>query len=258
MMRRPHPHQALALSLALLSLAAAPAALADTAGPVALRVRFGMKDKEPTDWSGKVEVSGGGKVESIRGVRWMPGDHAEGNSFVVNTRRQQAQGRAERQRVAAGGVMPMTDNGIVLTLSGAAPDATVTIDAKPGKATVKLADLRLGQRVPHMDGQVEVERVPAASVLADTMADEDYPAAAVGKDGTVYVAYLSFTRGKDFQGARERPATPESGPITGPLVAGEVRKIEKPADFDYLAQPAGASRSSSARTTTARGASRWP
>ena len=86
---------------------------------------------------------------------------------------------------------------------------------------------------------MEVERVPAATSLAETMADEDYPAAAVGKDGTVYVAYLAFTRGKDFQGARERPTTPESGPNTGPLATGEVRKIEKPADFDYLAQPAG-------------------
>src|SRR5687768_741752 len=91
---------ALALLLVLLSVAPSSTAFADTAGPVALRVRFGMKDTEPTDWSGKVDVSGGGKVESIRGVRWMPGDHAEGNTFVVNTRRQQAQGRAERQRVA--------------------------------------------------------------------------------------------------------------------------------------------------------------
>ena len=66
-------------------------ALADAGAAVALRVRFGLKDAEPTDWSGKVEVTGGGKVESIRGVRWMAGDHAEGDTFVVNTRRQPAQ-----------------------------------------------------------------------------------------------------------------------------------------------------------------------
>src|SRR5688500_19117163 len=59
------------LSLILLSLALPPTVLAQDASPVALRVRFGLKDAEPTDWSGKVEVAGGGKVESIRGVRWM-------------------------------------------------------------------------------------------------------------------------------------------------------------------------------------------
>src|SRR5688572_21242152 len=102
------------LLLAAFLTALSSSASADTGGAVALRVRFGLKDAEPTDWSGKVEITGGGKVESIRGVRWMPGDHAEGDAFVVNTRRQPAQSRADRQRVAAGGQMPMTDNGIVV------------------------------------------------------------------------------------------------------------------------------------------------
>jgi hypothetical protein len=89
------------------------------------------------------------------------------------------------------------------------------------------------------DGNLFIERVPAAEELAGTTADEDYPAAARGKDGRLYVAYLAFTHGKDFLGPRERPSTPESGPNTGPLATGPVKKIEKPEDFDYLAQPAG-------------------
>src|SRR5881394_814261 len=105
------------LLVVTLFLALGSPALADSAGAVALRIRFGMKDAEPTDWSGKVSVSGGGggRVESIRGVRWMPGDHAEGDAFVVNTRRQAVQTPADRNRVAAGGQMPMTENGIVVT-----------------------------------------------------------------------------------------------------------------------------------------------
>jgi hypothetical protein len=87
---------AMGLQLAAVALAA------DASEPVAIRFRFGMKDKEGTDWSGKLTTSGSGKVESIRGWRWMPGDHAEGDSWTVATRRGQAQSRAERQRVAAG------------------------------------------------------------------------------------------------------------------------------------------------------------
>ena len=73
--------------------------------------------------------------------------------------------------------------------------------------------------------------------LAATTADEDYPAAATGKDGTVYVVYLAFTRGRDFQGARERPATKESAPVTN--LGTPIRMIEQPGDLAYLAQPAG-------------------
>ncbi|HEX8910998.1 MAG TPA: hypothetical protein VF796_01465 [Humisphaera sp.] len=205
---------------------------------VAFRVRFGMKDAEPTDWSGKVDA-GSAKVESIRGTRWMQGDKADGAGFEVKTRRQQAQSEADRKRVADGGQLPMTDNGFVVLLSNVAADQPITIDAKPGKATFKPADVPLGKKSAALDGNMEIERVPASTPLADSAADEDYPATAVAKDGTVYLAYVAFTRGKDFQGFRERPATPESGPMAGPLAVGPVKKIEKPEDLDYLAQPTG-------------------
>jgi hypothetical protein len=205
---------------------------------VGLRIRFGMKDKEGVDWSGKLELSSG-KVTSIRGWRWAAGDSAEGDSWTVATRRAPVQSAADKARVQATGKMPVTDNGIIVTLSDAAPDADVTFDAKTGKVNFKLSDLPYGKPLLAMEGNVQVERVPAVSELASTVEDEDYPAAVMAKDGTLYVAYLSFAHGKDFQGARERPATPESGPVSGPLAAGAVKRIEKPEDLDYLAQPAG-------------------
>src|SRR5262245_12484098 len=84
---------------------------------VALRIRFGSKDAEGTDWSGSLTPASG-KVVSIRGWRWMPGDHAEGNGWVVATRRPAAQNREERQRVQRGEKLPMNDNGVIVTLSG--------------------------------------------------------------------------------------------------------------------------------------------
>src|SRR4051794_29664731 len=211
-------------------------AVADDA--VAIKFRFGMKDTDATDWSGKLTLSAG-KVESIRGWRWMPGDHANGAEFTVNTRRQQAQGEADRKRIAAGGQMPMNDNGIVAVLTGVKADTEITFESKPGKASVKLSELPYGERLLKLDGNLMIERSPAVGTIAESMADEDYPAVATAKDGTIYLTYLAFTRGKDFQGARERPASAEAGPATGPLVTGEVKKIEKPDDLDYLRQPTG-------------------
>lgn len=206
--------------------------------PVSLRIRFGFKDKDATDWSGKLTADHG-KVESIRGWRWGAGDHADGDTFVVGTRRPAAQNAAERARVQAGNKLPMQDNGIITILSGVTNDSTITFDAKPGKVDFKLSDVPYGKTLTELDGNVTIERVPVANEIAGTTSDEDYPATAVAKDGTVYVAYVSFKHGKDFEGNRERPATPESGPNSGPLAVGEVKKIEKPEDLDYLAEPAG-------------------
>src|SRR5207302_4380350 len=156
-----------------------------------------------------------------------------------NTRRAPAQSREERQRVQAGQKLPVADNGIIVTLSGTAADSDITFEAGPGKHTFKLADLPYGKRMNPLGGNLSIERVPPAAEVAGTMDDEDYPSVARAKDGTIYLAYLAFTRGKDFEGARERPTTPESGPVSGPLAVGEVKKIEKPKDLDYLAEPVG-------------------
>ncbi|HEV2295518.1 MAG TPA: hypothetical protein VGR35_16835, partial [Tepidisphaeraceae bacterium] len=216
----------------------APAVAAEQDPGVSLRVRFGMKDKEGTDWSGKLTTSAG-TVQSFRGWRWMPGDNAEGDSWTIATRRLPAQSAADRQRVARGGQMPIGDNGFIVTLNGTKPQSEITFDAKPGTTRFKLSDVPYGQPLVALDGNLQIERVPAAAELADTHADEDYPAVARGKDGTLYVAYVAFTHGKDFYGPRERPTTPESGPVVGPNATGPVRRIEKPQDLDYLAQPAG-------------------
>src|SRR5688572_4761815 len=224
------------LGLVLVVFLTAPAFGEDPTA--ALRIRFGMKDKQGTDWSGTLTPSAG-KVESIRGWRWSGDDSGEGNAFTVATRRAQPQSAAERKRVQAGQQLPISDNGIIATLSGTAADTTMKFESAAGKVEFKLADVPYGQPLLALEGNMQVERVPASSTLAETNTDEDYPAVATGKDGTLVVAYLAFTHGKDFQGARERPATPESAANSGPNAAGPVRRIEKPEDFDYLAQPAG-------------------
>src|SRR4051812_10184573 len=98
------------LLILILTLSTFAAALVDQTA--SLRVRFGMKDKEGQDWSGKLE-STQGSVESIRGWRWMPGDHANGNEWTIATRRGAAQSAAERKRVAAGNKLPVRDNGFI-------------------------------------------------------------------------------------------------------------------------------------------------
>lgn len=218
-------------------------ALAASAETVTLRVRFGMRDTEGTDWSGSVKVTPG-RVESIRGWRWTPADSAEGASWTVATRRLLAMDSVQKRKVAEGALtMPVGDNGVILALADTQPASEVEI-AFTGREPIrlKLSSLPYGQRFQRWQNNIEIERCPSAEPVAETEADEDYPAAAAGKDGTVYVAYVAFTRGQEFPKQRETLATPEVAPKrTGPN-APEPRMIAKPEDLDYLAGKTGGER----------------
>ena len=196
-----------------------------------LRIRFGMRDQEPTDWSGKL-VLDSGTVEAIRGLRWTQRDSAEGNTWSVRTRRKNPQGSADRKRIAAGFKLPVSDNGVLVTLGGCRADESVRFESEPASFEFRLDQLPYGTSLSRAMGNVIVDRVPAIDPIAATIADEDYPAATTSQDGTVYLTYLSFNRGRDFQGLRERVATAESGPIPNP--ATPIRTITQPGDLAYL------------------------
>lgn len=169
--------------------------------------------------------------------RWVQNDSAEDDSWSVRTRRKAPQSSGERARVAAGFQLPISDNGILVTLTGCKEDDSIRFETKPAQVTFTLSEVPLGAALVRANGNLVIERVPSVAALTTTTADEDYPATATGKDGTVYAVYLSFTRGRDFQGPRERPATPESPPVTN--LGTPVRMIEQPGDLAYLAQPSG-------------------
>ena len=147
--------------------------------------------------------------------------------------------RAAKSRPTAGGV---PDSGVVLTLGDLTPDSKMHLKTAAGEMEFSLGDVPYGKRLPGLDGRVEIERVPAVVAVAQTAADEDYPAAAMAKDGTAYVAYLAFTRGADFQGVRERLSAFDMAPQTPVLNPGQLRRIDKPQDLDYLREPVGGER----------------
>ncbi len=196
---------------------------------VGVRVRFGLTDKEPAKWDGSVTVSPG-KVTSITGWRFTANDKADGTTgWSAATRRQAQQARNNNPAKAAAKAAkgkaanpqgPITDNGVILNFADVTEDSVVEITTPKGKFNFKLRDVPFGKFTEQLDGAVEVERVASGEPLTSVRTDDDYPAAAIAADGTVYVAYVSFTPGLD----RDERA----------------RRLEKaPEDFSYLAKPAG-------------------
>jgi hypothetical protein len=190
------------------------------AGPQAtLFLRFGVTDREPAEWDGKIDVSAG-TIERLAPWRFMQDDAIDGASWRISTRRMPPQSAAERERGAD--AMPMGDNGLFVTLAGVdkpGAAAKISVTTKQGDFTFTLNDVPLGKRLKVLDGRAEVQRVPSSSKIISTPAEEDFPAAAVAPDGTVYVAYLAFTHGKGFA---VRPTI-----------------NEPPKEFAFLTEPTG-------------------
>ena len=177
-------------------------------GLVGLELALGLLDDEPTDWEGEVSVSAG---EILDVTVLEPGTEAEtrGARFRVATKKstpakkqqakkklakkQQAKKKLARKQQAkkqqAGPIVPVT-----MRVNLVAPaDATVTVTTERGEFSAALADLKRGRRMTFLDGQAAVERVDPAVRLTGAPGDEDFPAAAKAADGSVWLAYTTYT-----------------------------------------------------------------
>ena len=74
-------------------------------------------------------------------------------------------------------------------------EAVLEIDTPAGKAAIRLQDVGFDAPASYLDGQITARRLPAATRFAAAASDNDYPAAARGPDGTVWVAYVAYQRG---------------------------------------------------------------
>lgn len=150
---------------------------------IGLNVEFGIKDKTPTDWNGAVQVSEGKVllVEIARGGGTMA--TVEDNKFTVRTTQPAA------KKAAEGLGRP-----VISVMLVAPPNAKVTIDTKQGQIAFALSDLPMNDAKEFLDGQVSVERQLASTRLTDPDTEDDYPAVAKAADGSVWMAYVEYTK----------------------------------------------------------------
>ncbi|MCI0456495.1 MAG: DUF3604 domain-containing protein [Gemmataceae bacterium] len=175
----------------------------------AFRVVFGLKDKEPGDWSGQLTVAGGevaaldgwrfeGKEDSVQGTTaWK----CRTRNGIAPEQRYAIQGPDGAPKHKAGEVP--WPNGIHLTVQGAAP--TVTLKLARGNVKFSASDVPLGEPRTFLDGQVRVERIPTVSVprpaappKAAKPVQDDYPAFWVRyRTGKHYLAWVAYQNERD-------------------------------------------------------------
>ncbi len=183
---------------------------------VNFRPRTKAKVKMPTVWDGKLTVANG-RVHAIRLWRKDPRDSVDGTSWKVSTRRVVPMSSVQRKRGYL--KMPIRDAALIVEVADAGPQTRLSFETAEGDFSLALRAMSPGKQAAFLKGLVQVSRVANAVTILSAPTEDDFPAAAFGPDGKLYVAYVAFTHGKDF---RRRPAIPEP-----------------PKDFAFLAQPAG-------------------
>ncbi|GBD36376.1 hypothetical protein HRbin36_01499 [bacterium HR36] len=176
------------------------------------QIRFGLRDAEPRDWSGSLQVTGG-RIVSASGWRTEAKDSVQWDAaqpqqvrWQIATHSMIAPG--ERYRLQVPGQptpqLKMTPwaAGLLLTLAGKDPQCQLRLAG--GDVTFRASQVRLGKAHLLLDGQVAVVRVPPFSLVrpADSPKtphprQDDYPALWVSPQGQQYLAWCSYQREKD-------------------------------------------------------------
>ncbi len=205
-----------------------------------VRIRFGLSDTRPTDWSGTVAVSPG-RVTHIGGWRFNRTDQINGvEGWKASTHPVAVQGRGNNQARAQAGArrrnqqQPMADNGVVISMTGVNDQSVLHVETAQGKFDVTLGELKYGEFKSLLEDAVEVERCAAAFPVTSSPADEDYPATAVANDGTIYVANVGFTHGDRSEYRKLEDASTD----TNFANSGRGWKTA-PDEFGFMSKPVG-------------------
>jgi hypothetical protein len=166
---------------------------ADETPPVAVLIEMGFKDAQATNWSGKAAVRGA-KVVGREGYRFRAEDKlVDPDGWQASSHRGL---RVPPRQPAVNKLEGIATVGVVLHLADVQPEAALTVEAgdkELGKASVPLRDVLTGQPRPLWDGRAMVRLVSTATPVVTAKTEDDFPAAAYGPDGTLWLAYISYT-----------------------------------------------------------------
>ena len=107
--------------------------------------------------------------------------------------------QAKRQKNKPAAKQEALASTILVTLKPAdrtsAGDAVLEIGTAAGMAAIRLQDVGFDVPRSYLGGKLTAQRLPAATRFAMAPSDNDYPAAARGPDGAVWVAFVAYHRG---------------------------------------------------------------
>ena len=187
----------LARGLVLVSVmtATAPLSAADR-----FRILFGGADETVVDWSGSLAAAGG-SAEIVASHHFGAGESFERSGWSCGN---QWDGHLQMEPRDEAAFAPTRWKGVVVDVAGG--DAVrIAVRTAQGEAEFRPGQIRFHEPLERLDGRIRIERVPAARRISGALADDDYPAIAIGPDGRVWVAWIAFEEGTDTIQLRSSP-----------------------------------------------------
>src|SRR5262249_25957161 len=158
----------------------------------AIVIEMGLKDQQATSWSGRAKLQGA-KVIHREGYRFRDSDKlVEPDAWEVSSHRPL---RAPQGQPAVIRMEGFATVGIVLHLSDVQPEAALLLEPKDKefeRVTIPLKEVLAGQPKHWAGDKAVIRRLSVATPVATTKTEDDFPAAAYGPDGTLWVAYISY------------------------------------------------------------------
>lgn len=197
---------------------------------ITFRIVFGARRAGPRPYDGSITVTGG-KVRAIAPWRFF-GDDAviAPASWKLSTKRAPLENQPDQPvKVADGAVVPLNfvPAGPIITVDSSV--VTASVHTRQGDFEIPVRQLRYGRILSFLDGDVEVERVPAAfEVSTGKQEEHDYPSLTVTRQGAVWIAWQAYRDRGDHLYARRigGPAerlTTSTGDLFGTAIAEDAR-----------------------------------
>ncbi|MEO7144492.1 MAG: hypothetical protein ABI165_13420, partial [Bryobacteraceae bacterium] len=164
------------------------------AGAVSFRVVFGYMRAAAKPYDGSVKVTGG-RLRSIEPWRFLRTDAVTGaNTWKLTTKLMVFENLPDQPTTVADGSAPamnIVPEGLIVTVDAAASGAV--FETRQGGFTVPVRQLRYGNVLTYLAGDVVVERVPVAMQVSPVNAEEhDYPSITVTRSGQVWTAWQAY------------------------------------------------------------------
>ena len=160
-----------------------------------VRLLLGLTDKAAAKWDGGVSARGA-RIVSLEPWRFEGEDAITGNQWRIST---------HSVRLFGGLIQvprPVVANGVIVWLDGESDASELSVKTPQGAFTVKLSDIPFGKVSFALNRAAMADRVPSTSRITTSPNEQDYPAAAVDKDGAVWLAYVEFRHNQDHDKLR--------------------------------------------------------
>ncbi|MCS7026545.1 MAG: DUF3604 domain-containing protein [Bryobacteraceae bacterium] len=149
-----------------------------------VRILMGLTDREPTNWDGAISAKGA-RITAIEPWRFEEKDTLlEGGRWQMSTHPPRLFGAAQQLNRT-----PVA-NGVLVWLDEDAATVELEVTTTQGSFGFRLGSVPYGESLNLLHGRVMVDRIPPYVRITDSKDEQDYPAVAVDKDGTLWLAYL--------------------------------------------------------------------